>query len=185
MILLVRFMIIIFDVRCFYVNPWTTENTWMRSQYCGYWWAGALADEIFIVLEQFETEILLLWRITLENEITLCKEKKNKQMFWGSLISPYCHIYASLNPVSIGSGNGLSPEQRQAITGTNADLLSIGPLGTNFSEIVIKIPKFSFMKMPLKMLSAKRRPFCPGEDELRRQRWGKILAWMDQYQGWF
>ena len=90
------------------------------------------------------------------------QRKKNKQMFWGSLISPYCHIYASLNPVSIGSGNGLSPEQRQAITGTNADLLSIGPLGTNFSEIVIKIPKFSFMKMPLKMLSAKRRPFCPG-----------------------
>ena len=55
------------------------------------------------------------------------------------------HIYASVNWVSIGSDNGLSPSRRQAITWTNADLLSIGPLGTNFSEIRIKIEIFSFM----------------------------------------
>ena len=30
---------------------------------------------------------------------------------------------------SIGSGYGLSPVRRQAITWTNAELLSIGPLG--------------------------------------------------------
>ena len=35
----------------------------------------------------------------------------------------------------------------QAIIETNAGLLSIGPLGTNFSEILIKIQNFSFMKM--------------------------------------
>ena len=46
-----------------------------------------------------------------------------------------------------GSGNGLSPVRRQAITWTNADLLSIGPSGTNFSEIWIKTQNFSFMKM--------------------------------------
>ena len=49
---------------------------------------------------------------------------------------------------------------------TNADLLSIGPLGTNFSEIRTKIRSFSFMKMHLKRLSEKRRLFCPGGDEL-------------------
>ena len=38
----------------------------------------------------------------------------------------------------IGSGNGLSPDRRQAIIWTNAGLLLIGPLGTNFNEILIK-----------------------------------------------
>ena len=44
-------------------------------------------------------------------------------------------------------------------------LLSIGPLGTNFSEISIKIQKFSCKKLHLKILSAKWRISCPGEDQ--------------------
>ena len=44
--------------------------------------------------------------------------------------------------VDIGSDNGLSPVRRQAITWTNAGLLSIGPLGTNFSENLINIHTF-------------------------------------------
>ena len=70
-----------------------------------------------------------------------------------------------MNWVSIGSGNGLAPKRRQAITWTNADLLSIGPLGTNFSENWVEILTFSFKKIRLKMSSAKWRPFCPGGDE--------------------
>ena len=46
-----------------------------------------------------------------------------------------------------------------AITWTNG-ILSIGPLGTNFSEILIGIPTVSFKKMQFKMSSAERRPFC-------------------------
>ena len=42
----------------------------------------------------------------------------------------------------------------------------IGTLRTNFSEILIKIQKFSLTKMRLKTFSAKRWPFCPGGDEL-------------------
>ena len=38
-----------------------------------------------------------------------------------------------------GSDNGLSPGRRQAIIWTNAGILLIWPLGTNFSEIFIKI----------------------------------------------
>ena len=38
----------------------------------------------------------------------------------------------------------------------------IGPLGTNFSEILIGIQTFSFKKMHLKMPSAKWRPFSLG-----------------------
>ena len=42
----------------------------------------------------------------------------------------------------IGSDNGLAPEQRQAIIWTKAGILLIGPLGTNFSEILIEIQTF-------------------------------------------
>ena len=62
----------------------------------------------------------------------------------------------------IGSDNGLSPGQCRAIIWTIAGILLIGPLGTNFSEILIGIQTFSFKKMYLKMLSAKWRPFCLG-----------------------
>ena len=46
--------------------------------------------------------------------------------------------------------------------------MSIGPLRTNFKEILIKILNFSFTKMHLKILSAKWRPFCPRGDELTK-----------------
>ena len=68
----------------------------------------------------------------------------------------------------IGSDNGLSSDRRQAIIWTNAKLFLIGPLGTNFSEILIEILTFSFKKMRLKVSSAKRRPFCLGLNELIR-----------------
>ena len=62
----------------------------------------------------------------------------------------------------IGSDNGLSPERRQAIIWTNAGILLIGPLGTNFSAILIEIQTFSLKKIRLKMLSAKRCSFRLG-----------------------
>ena len=82
-----------------------------------------------------------------------------------------CRIYASLNWVIIVPGNGLSPFRRQAITWTNTELLLIGSLGTNFSESRIKLKSFSFIKMHLKMSSAKWCPFCPGGDELKVTRY--------------
>ena len=62
----------------------------------------------------------------------------------------------------IGSDNGLLPGWRQAIIWTNAGILLIGPVGTNFTEILIKIYTFSFKKMCLKISSAKWRPCCLG-----------------------
>ena len=55
----------------------------------------------------------------------------------------------------IGSDNGLSPERCQAIIWTNAGILLIEPLGTNFGEILIQIQAFSLNKIRLKMSSAK------------------------------
>ena len=66
------------------------------------------------------------------------------------------------NLTIIGSDNGLLPGRRQAIIWTNAGILLIGPLGTNFSEILIEILTFSFKKTHLKMLSGKWWPSCLG-----------------------
>ena len=76
---------------------------------------------------------------------------------WGRVT----HICVSKLTI-IGSDNGLSPDRRQAIIWTIAGILLIGPLGTNFNEILIAILTFSFKKMHLKMSSVKRRPFCLG-----------------------
>ena len=46
-----------------------------------------------------------------------------------------------------GSDNCLLPDTRQTIIWTNAGILLIGPLGTNFSEILIEIVIFPFIKM--------------------------------------
>ena len=62
----------------------------------------------------------------------------------------------------IGSDNGLSPGRCQAIIWTNAEILSIGPLGTNFSENLIEINSFPFKKTRLKMWLGIWRPFCLG-----------------------
>ena len=49
----------------------------------------------------------------------------------------------------IGSDYGLSPRRRQAIILTNAGILLIGTLGTNFSDILIEIQIFSLKKIRL------------------------------------
>ena len=75
-----------------------------------------------------------------------------------------------------GSDNGLSPGRRQDIIRTNAVILLIGPLGTNFSENSIEILAFSFTKMRLKVSSAKWRPFCLGLNVLKTERLGIYSA---------
>ena len=58
----------------------------------------------------------------------------------------------SVNHVSIGTDNGLLSIPGQAIIWTNARLLSIGTMGLNFSEILIKINTLSFKKCIWKYL---------------------------------
>ena len=53
-------------------------------------------------------------------------------------------IYASVNWIILA--NSLSPVQCQAIIRTNDGILLIGPLRTNFSEILIKIYTFLLKK---------------------------------------
>ena len=69
------------------------------------------------------------------------------------------HICVSKLTIIV-SDNGLSPGRHQAIIWINDGILLIGPLRTNFSEILIEIYTFSFTKIDWKMLSGKCRPFC-------------------------
>ena len=110
----------------------------------------------------------------------------NKIIFWNRIIAILIHrqvhiesgnnasieaewrIYASVNWAIIGLDNGLSPGRRQAIIWTNDGILLIGPLGTNFSEILIEIYIFSFKKMHLKISSGNWQPFCLGLNVLKK-----------------
>ena len=85
---------------------------------------------------------------------------------WGRVT----HICVS-NLTIIGSNNGLLSGRRQAIIWTNAVLLLIGPLGTNFSKILFEIQTFSFKKIHLKISSAKWGLFRLSLNVLRVQLW--------------
>ena len=69
------------------------------------------------------------------------------------------HIYIG-NPTIIGLDNGSSPDRCKTIIWTNAEILLIRPLETNFKDILFRIHTFSFQKMHLKILPAKWWPFC-------------------------
>ena len=77
-----------------------------------------------------------------------------KSTHWGRVT----HICISDGTIT-GLDNGLLSGWRHAIISTNAEILLIGPLGTNINEILSEIWKFSLKKMQLKM-SMKWQPFC-------------------------
>ena len=84
-------------------------------------------------------------------QIMAWRQPGDKPLSEAMMVSLLIHIYvarpqwvnslrlndASVNWVIIDSVNGLSPVRRQAITWTNADLLSLRTLGTNFNEFWI------------------------------------------------
>ena len=89
---------------------------------------------------------------------------------WGRVT----HICVSKLTI-IGSDNGLSLSQRQAIIWTYAGILLIQPWGTNFSEILIEIDVFSFTKIHLKMSSVKCRLFCLSLNVLMLNPWTEMM----------
>ena len=100
----------------------------------------------------FLTNQILLWF-----SLTYPQPRGSNLTHWGRVT----HICVG-NLTIIGSDNGWSPGRRRAITWINVGILLIGPLGTNFSEMLIEIHTFSFKKIHLKMSSGKWRPFCLG-----------------------
>ena len=91
--------------------------------------------------------------------------KKNCQ-FGLNLLRPSDAYICVSKLTIIVSDNGLSPGRRQVIIWTNAAILLIKTLGTNFNEILREIYTFSFKKMHLKMPSGKCWPSCLGHNVL-------------------
>ena len=87
-------------------------------------------------------------------------------MMGHELIEAEWHIFVGKLTI-IGSDNGLSPGRHQAIIWTSAGTLLIGSLGTNFSEISIRIQTVSFKKIYLKMSPAKWHAFSLGLSVLK------------------
>ena len=117
--------------------------------------------------------LYMVWTIPCINEISISECKDFLHIlcihFFYQIKQKCMHIVNTLrlsdalwvsNLTIISTDNSLSPGQCQAIIWTNAGILLIGPLITNFSEISIEILTFSFKKMHLKVLSVKSRPFC-------------------------
>ena len=143
---------------------------WLRSRAVSYSTPSHYLNQCWLIINWI---LRNNWKSNLnQNELVFCQENAFENGI--SKISTICsshivlthwgrvaHICVS-NLTIIGSDNGLSPGRRQAIIWTNAGILLIGPLETNFSEISIKIHVFSFKKMHLKMSSGKWRPFCLG-----------------------
>ena len=69
----------------------------------------------------------------------------------------------------IGSDNGLSPGQCQAIICTNAGILLIKKILPNFTEVLSEINIFSFNEILLKALYVKLQQFCLGLNVLTYQ----------------
>ena len=112
------------------------------------------------------SEVLIGKKLALFQIMAWCQTGKkplSELTHWGGVT----HICVSKLPI-IGSDNGLLPDRRQAIIWTNDGILSIGPLGTKLSEILIAIHIFSFKKMHLKMSPGKWWPCRLGLNVLMR-----------------
>ena len=101
---------------------------WVTDSHCGVW-----CRELTIYLQYQDLHLRFYIVLT----------------YWARVT----HICVSKLTI-IGSDNWLFLDWAHAIIRNNAGLILIWPIGTNFSEILIKIPKNSFKKMHVKLMSA-------------------------------
>ena len=104
-------------------------------------WRCDLYHNVHLKYSRLILEIIYSWMLSVELFNTYCIKHNvydfnNKLLFdlthWGR----ETHICVGKLTI-IASDNGLSPGRRQAIIWTNAGILLIGPLGTNFNGILI------------------------------------------------
>ena len=130
----------------YFVGPYKGNETRHRWRRCrlhlpcqvGQWWLGR--------------------RLMYVHDMSRNPCHKEFMSSWSKSWGQGTHICVG-NLTMIGSDNGLSPGRRQAIIWTNAEILLIRTLGTNFSEILTRIQTFSLKRIPLKMSPAKWQPF--------------------------
>ena len=110
-----------------------------------------------------------LWYLTLHGHFSMSQRHQMSVMvsqitgYTNVCLTHWCRVtrICVSKLTIIGSDNGLSPGRRQAIIRTNAGILLIGPLGTNFSEIKHFRSEKCTWKYRLRL-----RPFCLGLSEL-------------------
>ena len=140
------------------VMAWCCQAT---SLYLGQCWLKSISPYVFTrpqcttsVYKMYTKSVILTKGCSVKPHKHLLINSYHTLTHWGRVT----HICVSKLTI-IGSDNGLSPDRRQAIISTNAGIMLIGPLGTNVSEILIKILTFSFKKMRLNVSSGKWRSF--------------------------
>ena len=151
--------------QCWNIGNWTLKNKLK-------WNISRNTCIFFSILFRFRY-------ITVPSKFTRCISPERERAFfigtksiirWSQWLTHWgrvTHICVSKLTI-IGSNKGLSPGRPQAIIWTNAGIMLIGPLGTNFSEILIEIYTFLFKKMHLKMSSGKWPPSCLGLNVLSK-----------------
>ena len=135
-------------------NYCLTQYDLLSKAFCGIHQGVILQEGLLNLIDDICSGIILI-------KLPLHTPGANELTHW-CRVTHICFV----NMATIGSDKGLSPGRRKAIIWTSDGILLIGPLGTNFSEILIKIHTFSFKKMHLKLLFAKWQPFCLGLNEL-------------------
>ena len=125
------------------------------SSVCVSEWVGHYSSKFWYFHSRKYSWIIKIIHYEYTLEVITCKVQQLTH--WGRVT----HICVSKLTI-IASDNGLSPGRRQAIIWTNAGILLIGTLRTNFSEIWIEIHTVSFKKIHLKMSSGKWQTFCLG-----------------------
>ena len=139
-------------------------NKLLKNQLSGRWYGTPWRSFSVTLTHWGRCKMTAIWQTILSNAFSRIKTYEFRLTHWGRVT----HICIGKLTI-IGSDNGLSPGRRQAIIWTSNGILLIGPLGTNFSEILSEINAFSFKKMLLKMSSRKWRPFCLGLNVLTFQ----------------
>ena len=115
-------------------------NAWLKTVLFHIWMFEMKCTDVYL----HDTTLIILG-VTLHVKIT-----ENQITHWGRVT----HICFN-KLTNIGSDKCLWPGRHQAIIWANDKILLIGPLATNFSEILINIQTIPFKKMHLKMSSAK------------------------------
>ena len=109
-------------------------NTFTSARTTDQWWA-----------EHDVIHIIIYW--------INCVRKNH--LPWAAMFETPSICELTETKATIGSGNGLSLVQHQAISWTNA---GIEPLWGNSSEIWVNMQQYSYKKINFKMLSAKCQP---------------------------
>ena len=95
----------------------------------------------YLLLALFTVVLMRCFKTSGQLKSMLLMNEISSLTHWGR-VTHICVGYL----IIIGSDNGLSPGRRQTIIWISAGILLIGPLGVNFSEILIEIKIFSFKK---------------------------------------